>query len=125
MGDRSIDIRAEYWNPENLGYKFLLEAKRLLEIEDKISLTTIQATCLIHVIHNINGTDKIGLIYAAKTRAMIEELELFSSSKDIKSSKMRKARTFTAWGYFNWDMYSLPVLCFVIYTQLTCTLSTV
>ena len=119
MGDRSLDNRAEYWNPENLGYKFLLEAKRLLETEDKVSLTTVQATCLIHVIHNINGTDKIGLIYAARARAMIEELKLFSSSKDIKSSKMRKARTFTAWGYFNWDMYGLPVLsclCFVVYT---------
>ena len=43
----SIDKRAEFWNPENYGYLFHAEAKRLLELNlDSARLTVIQGLCV-------------------------------------------------------------------------------
>ncbi|KAF5009796.1 hypothetical protein FDECE_4004 [Fusarium decemcellulare] len=100
----SIPDRAKFWVPDNLSYRFLAEAKRFWELQvGRSSLTSIQAAILLNTISNSDGMDKIGRMYMLQAVTMAHELDLFGSHAEIKSSKMRRARAFTAWGVLAWD----------------------
>ena len=93
--------RADFWDPTNLGYRFLAEAKRLLEFERKPwKITTIQATALIHFECNKCGIDKVGWSYIVRAIDMARDIKLFSRLA-MKSSKECLARAVTAWGLFS------------------------
>jgi hypothetical protein len=60
-----IPNRQKFWEPHNLGYQFTAEAKRLWELESpgKARLTTIHAACLLNMVMDLNGMDKVGKLY--------------------------------------------------------------
>ena len=92
------------WNPRNLGYKFLAEAKRLWELEiSQNKLTTIQAAGILNLIYNVDGVDKIGLTYLEEAVRMAKVVGLFSGASKLKSQGSDVAREFTAWSLFNWE----------------------
>ncbi|KAF4470200.1 Zn(2)-C6 fungal-type DNA-binding domain [Fusarium albosuccineum] len=100
----SIPDRAKFWDPDNLAYRFLAEAKRLWELQvGRSSLTSIQAAILLNTISNSDGMDKIGRMYMLQAVAMANDIGLFGSHAEIKGNKMRRARAFTAWGVMAWD----------------------
>lgn len=104
----SIDRRAEFWDPENPGYLFHAEAKRLLELElDTTRLTTIQSLCIIGLTYSQNALDKIGWPRWDRAFAMAEELQIFGDLETDQSltHDVRLARGFTAWCLFNLGSY--------------------
>ncbi|KAF4975354.1 hypothetical protein FDECE_18583, partial [Fusarium decemcellulare] len=98
--------RADYWNPQSLGYKFLAEAKRLWDLEGQQSkLTAIQAALFLNRTCNMDGADAIGCWYTSRAVDMARELELFTVPNKAMSQEMRIAREFTAWTLFCWQGY--------------------
>ncbi|KAL2261349.1 hypothetical protein VTK26DRAFT_4346 [Humicola hyalothermophila] len=122
---RELQGRAEFWNPRTLGYQFFAEAKRLFELEAEIErplrfphdqdwerkvqeweqrmLTTIQAALLINLIHNLNGSDKIGWRYTKRAIDMGNEIQLWSGPLGSHGPEMQSVRAYTAWGLFGWQ----------------------
>ncbi|KAK3330184.1 hypothetical protein B0H66DRAFT_48791 [Apodospora peruviana] len=115
---RGLETRAEYWNPRNIGYQFLAEARRLFEIETarekprrcpndpdwdhKVMdwelgrLAAIQSGPLMSLIYNYNGSDKIGWRYGVQACQMASEIQLFSPRKEF-GCEMQNVRDYTAW----------------------------
>ncbi|KAI0381668.1 hypothetical protein F5Y04DRAFT_288489 [Hypomontagnella monticulosa] len=95
--------RAEYWLPDNLGYRFLAEARRLFELEQaNPTITTVQAAAIINLTCNLNGTDEISWVYTHKSLEMAQSISLFSSRPD-ESKEWQVAAGTTAWCLFNWQ----------------------
>ena len=107
-GYSRIQYRNEPWNPRNLGYQFLAEAKRLWELElgDK-KITTIQAALVMAMTSKMDGIDKVGWLYLSQAIQMAYDLNLFKDI-EVKSMKMRTARQFTAWAVFTWQVLVSP-----------------
>ncbi|KAK4195111.1 putative nitrogen assimilation transcription factor [Triangularia verruculosa] len=117
--------RSESWNPKNIGYQFLAEAKRLFEVEVEAprpsrddpewkqrdwecrQLTTIHAALLLNVIYNLNGSDRLGWRYAIRAVELANEIQLFQASPAHLSSEIRCVREFTAWCLFAWQSLSV------------------
>ncbi len=98
--------RYEHWNPQHLGYKFLAEAKRLWELEvGKARLTTIHAGLVITLNHNMNCMDRVGWIYTLQAISIAYDLQLFNSAAEVRGTKERRARDFTACALFNYQGY--------------------
>ncbi|KAK0730418.1 hypothetical protein B0H67DRAFT_32036 [Lasiosphaeris hirsuta] len=117
--------RAEFWNPKNLGYQFLAEAKRLFELEADLEqpdgspgdpewerrceqwedrrLTTIQAALFLNIICAFNGSDKIGWRYTLRAIEMASEIQLFRKPRGNMSPAVQCVRSFTAWSIFCWQ----------------------
>ncbi|KAF7532797.1 hypothetical protein G7054_g7627 [Neopestalotiopsis clavispora] len=96
--------RASFWRPETLQYRFLAETRRLLELEaGRPSLTTIQALLIMHQAANMNGLDKVGMAYLLQAMSMAYKLDLFRDDPNIRSPRIRRARSVTAWGLFIWQ----------------------
>ncbi|PVH92895.1 hypothetical protein DM02DRAFT_604691 [Periconia macrospinosa] len=92
-----------FWDPQNLGYRFLAEARRLWElIAETASLTTIQAGYLITAVYNVNGLDKIGLSYTLQAISMAYKMDLFRLSI-TDEYKLQNAKAITAWSLFSWQ----------------------
>lgn len=85
--------------PKSLLYKFLAESRMLWELEStgKTCLTTIQAAYTLATVINNNGIDKVGWQYMLQAITMSEELAIFQSSANLRCPKERRARTWTAW----------------------------
>ena len=102
--------RAEYWNPKNLGYQFLAEAKRLWELESGRSrITTVQAAVALNMCYNACGADKIGSEYTVQAVRMARNLKLFQRQGDATDKNQRIVMTFTAWSLFMWTAYVYPI----------------
>lgn len=123
---RGLRERSEHWNPKNIGYSFLAEAKRLYEIDSELErpprpphgstdrkyrqweqrrLVTIQAALLLNTIHIFNGSDKIGWRYMRQAMDMARELQLFQTTTDDVGFELRAVRDRTAWALFIWQRY--------------------
>lgn len=92
--------RAEFWNARTLGYQFLAEARRLWELEiGDARITTIQAAIVLSIVHDANGSDKIGKLYLEQAVSAARGMQLFvlSTQSDRDSQHVR---TFTAWALF-------------------------
>ncbi|GAB0134298.1 hypothetical protein EsDP_00002676 [Epichloe bromicola] len=99
--------RHEYWSPNTLGYRFLTEAKRLWELEmemERSRLTTVQAGVLLNIAHSMSGRDIIGWSYTVRAAEIAHTLGIFTSEKAVKSMTMRRARDFTAWAFFSYQI---------------------
>jgi hypothetical protein len=108
MGTNELSDRYEYWNPRNYGYQFLAEAKRLWEIEtmtNRVRLTTIQASVLLHLSNVMNAIDGVGSTYTELAVDMAHKIKLFGPNGTTQDTKRRNARVFTAWALFNWQRY--------------------
>jgi hypothetical protein len=97
--------RAKFWDPDNLTYRFLAEARRLWELEsDDEKLTTIQAGCLIHGSLNVNGYDRLGRQYTAQAYEMAQRMGLFQPFQGRPiDPKFEDARILTALGLATWQ----------------------
>jgi hypothetical protein len=97
-------LRAEYWNPQTLGYRFMAEAKRLWELEaTEPRITTVQAGILFTVFHNLCGLDEIGAAYRIQAIALYHKLRLFDNTIGGESLRIERGRAFTAWAMYNWE----------------------
>ncbi|KAI0136821.1 hypothetical protein BJ170DRAFT_589783 [Xylariales sp. AK1849] len=103
-GYHAIHSRAEYWRPDNLGYLFLAEANRLLDLEqgEPAKLTTIQAAGIINITCNINGIEELGWPYLHKSVELAQQLQLFSPSPESDTT-WQIAAGVTSWCLFNWQ----------------------
>lgn len=101
--DHSNPNRAEFWNPNNRAYRFLAETRRLWELEAREpNLMTVQATLILHIVYNMNGTDELGYHYLEQAVEMSDSLDLFKSSA-VTNRKERNARELTAWVLHGWQ----------------------
>ncbi|ORY56144.1 uncharacterized protein BCR38DRAFT_120679 [Pseudomassariella vexata] len=105
-GYSGIKTRADYWHPENQGYRFLSEAKRLLDLEQGLGkITTVQAAAIINLTCNINGVDELSWSYLYKSIEMAQRLQLFTVSPE-SSREWQVAANTTAWCLFNWQAFA-------------------
>ena len=89
--------------PDSLGYRFLAEARRLLDLDFAApTVTTVQASAIVNLTLNLNGIDEIGWWYLRMSVDMAKTLDLFSIPKD-GDSEWRMVAIVTAWGLFNWQ----------------------
>ncbi|RYO76663.1 hypothetical protein DL766_009508 [Monosporascus sp. MC13-8B] len=91
-GYRPTTDRAAHWMPENTGYRFFAEARRLLDLErSNATITTIQAAAIIKM---------------AKT------LNLFCYTPE-SDQDWQRAAAITAWGLFNWQAmhFHVVIIC--------------
>lgn len=95
--------RAYFWQPSNLGYRFVSEAKRLLELErDDPSLTTVQAAAILNLTYMVNGVDRPGWKFLHAAVEMAHEIDLFTQGAEFLERE-QIARTTTSWCLFNWQ----------------------
>ncbi|KAI1213704.1 uncharacterized protein F4807DRAFT_449741 [Annulohypoxylon truncatum] len=95
--------RAEYWQPHNLGYRFLAEALRLFELEQETpTITTVQAAAIINLVYNLNGIDELGWVYTHKSFGMAQKISLFTPNPE-ESTEWQMVAGVTAWCLFNWQ----------------------
>ncbi|XXG97941.1 hypothetical protein Hte_004257 [Hypoxylon texense] len=95
--------RAVFWLPDNLGYRFLAEARRLFELEQtNPTVTTVQAGAIIHLTSNNNGIDSLSWVYVDRSIKMAQSISLLSPSPD-ESREWQLVASATAWSLFNWQ----------------------
>ncbi|KAH7228202.1 hypothetical protein BKA60DRAFT_591379 [Fusarium oxysporum] len=100
--------RNEHWNPQNIGYLFLAEARRLLELETARSkITTVQAMLVMNIIMNDHGVDGASYQYLTKAVALAKRMGLFNSPSDDMEHDVdpstKVVREVTAWALFAWQ----------------------
>jgi hypothetical protein len=101
---RGATQRAQFWRPETLGYRFLVEVKRLWELDSgKVKLTNLHAAMVLHVIYTIDGMDQIGVSYLLQSVQLSQSLKLFASEQE--EGRTRTARVFTAWALYRWQSW--------------------
>jgi Arc/MetJ family transcription regulator len=99
---RKVTHRAQYWRPETLGHRFLIETKRLWALESgKSKLTTLHAAMVLHIIYTMNGMDQVGISYLLQSVRLAQDLRLFAPEQT--EGRTRTARVFTAWALYRWQ----------------------
>ncbi|KAL3601600.1 hypothetical protein FPOAC2_05869 [Fusarium poae] len=105
--------RVQYWNPDNLIYRFTAEAKRLWELEAKVPrITTIQAGILLTVFHNLCGVDEIGEPYRLQAISLAQQLGIFDTPVADRCERLQRGREYTAWALYNWETLSAFLFMF-------------
>jgi hypothetical protein len=111
---RKVTHRAQYWRPETLGHRFLIETKRLWALESgKSKLTTLHAAMVLHIIYTMNGMDQVGISYLLQSVRLAQDLRLFAPEQT--EGRTRTARVFTAWALYRWQ--SWVFLLYVLQTM--------
>ncbi|RGP70996.1 nitrogen assimilation transcription factor nit-4 [Fusarium sporotrichioides] len=109
----SMSNRVEYWNPNNLIYRFTAEAKRLWELESKVPrITNIQAGVVLTVFHNLCGVDEIGKPYRLQAIALAQQLGIFDTAVASRCERLQRGREYTAWALYNWESLSAFLFMF-------------
>lgn len=91
--------------PDNLQNRFLLEAKRLWELEMGISrLTSIHAAQVLHGALNCNGLSTLGDFYTSQAVIMAHNLRIFQPAPTQMNPRLRRGREYTAWGLWLWQV---------------------
>ncbi|KAI1506222.1 hypothetical protein F5X99DRAFT_426278 [Biscogniauxia marginata] len=98
-----VNSRAKHWMPDNFGYRFLAEARRLYDLEKAHpTITTVQAAAIIHLEYYINGIEEVGWAYLRESIDMARRLEIFKFDP-TKNREFQLVAATTAWGLFNWQ----------------------
>jgi hypothetical protein len=91
--------------PDNLQNRFLLEAKRLWDLEMGISrLTSIHAAQVLHGVLNGNGLSTVGDFYTSEAVTMALNLRIFEPAPVKMNMRLRRGREFTAWALWLWQV---------------------
>lgn len=94
--------RADPEDPQSAGDQFFAEAKRLLDMDEKPSLTMVQALGIMSWRETSHGRDSNGYQYTGRCLRVALEMGLHLS---VMSSSLRpaefEARKITFWGVFN------------------------
>lgn len=102
---KGIPDLAKFWMPDNLQNRFLLEAKRLWELDLGISrLTSIHAAQVLHGVLNGNGLSTVGDFYTSQAVTMAHNLRIFEPAPIQMSLRFRRGREFTAWALWLWQV---------------------
>ncbi|PNP75248.1 hypothetical protein FNYG_11391 [Fusarium nygamai] len=104
----TIAHRNEHWNPHTLGYTFLAEARRLLELETfRPKITTVQALLVMNITMNDHGVDGASHQYLLNAVSQARIMGLFNSpSEHIEQNAdqdVKVVREVTAWALFAWQ----------------------
>lgn len=91
--------RANYSNPQNLGYKFQSEARRLWDLETKPTICSVQSGVMLYFVYNQSGTDKAGWPYLKQATVIAQELGLFDKYLHQDRS-WQIVQDLTVWGLF-------------------------
>ncbi|KAF5988782.1 nitrate assimilation regulatory nirA [Fusarium coicis] len=107
----TIAHRNEHWNPHTLGYTFLAEARRLLELETfRPKITTVQALLVMNITVNDHGVDGASHQYLLNAVSQARIMGLFNSpSEPIEQNvdqDVEVVREVTAWALFAWQGWS-------------------
>ncbi|KAF5619448.1 nitrate assimilation regulatory nirA [Fusarium sp. NRRL 52700] len=79
----TIAHRNEHWNPKTLGYTFLAEARRLLELEmSREKITTVQAMLVMNLTMNDHGIDGAAYQYLIRAVSLANTMGLFNSPSE-------------------------------------------
>ncbi|CCT69860.1 related to nitrate assimilation regulatory protein nirA [Fusarium fujikuroi IMI 58289] len=97
--------RNEHWNPQTLGYMFLAEARRLLELETgRPKITTIQAMLVMNITMNDHGVEGAAYQYLTKAVALAYLMGLFNSASEQEADQdVKVVFEVTAWALFAWQ----------------------
>ncbi|KAF5635626.1 nitrate assimilation regulatory nirA [Fusarium tjaetaba] len=103
-----IALRNEHWNPHTLGYTFLAEARRLLELEPfRPKITTVQAQLVMNSTVNDHGIDGASHHYLLNAASQARIMGLFDSpsepSEQNADQEVKVVREVTAWALFAWQ----------------------
>ncbi|CAO2648428.1 Nn.00g076950.m01.CDS01 [Neocucurbitaria sp. VM-36] len=102
---KGISDLNKFWMPENLQTRFLLETKRLWELEqNKSCLTAIHAAMVLHSTLNGNGMDREGRFYTLQAIAIAHDLRLFDPPPVQLKPRLRRGREYTAWALWTWQV---------------------
>ncbi|KAH7169062.1 hypothetical protein DER46DRAFT_624358 [Fusarium sp. MPI-SDFR-AT-0072] len=104
----TVAYRNEHWNPQNIGYIFLAEARRLLELETgRSKITTVQAMLVMNITMNDHGVDSASYQYLTKAVALANLMGLFNSPSEYMEQDadqdIKVVREVTAWALFAWQ----------------------
>lgn len=104
--------RADPNKPNTAGDQFFAEAKRLLDITNNPSLTTVQALGIMSVRETSQGRDSNGYQYAGRCVRMALEMGLHLSIIGSGLSPTEfEVRKITFWGVFNLETFVSPLSC--------------
>ena len=94
--------RTDPSNPATAGDEYFAEAKRILDLEDKSCLTTVQALGIMATRECSQGRESNGYQYSGRCVRMAVELGLHLSivGSGLRSAES-EARKITFWGVFN------------------------
>jgi hypothetical protein len=115
-----LEAREDPRNPQTVGSHFFAEAKRLLNEDDRPSLTAISALGVMSIRQAMNNQDSSGWMYAHRMMAMAVELGLHMSygvqpSTQVTATEI-EVRRITFWGAFNlettWAICVGRISCF-------------
>ena len=77
-----MEVERPFKNPDDPGWE-----RRDTEWE-QTKLTTIQTALILNIIHNLNGSDKIGWRYTLKAIELADEIQLFGSPPERYGREM-------------------------------------
>ena len=97
-------MRSDYWHPNNMGYRFLAEAKRLLDLEQGIfpQITLVQGAAILNLTCNLNGIDELSWSFLHQSLDAAHKLGLFVPSPE-SDPLWQRAAAITAWSLFDWQ----------------------
>lgn len=104
----TVAYRNEHWNPQTLGYMFLAEARRLLELETgRPKITTIQAMLVMNITMNDHGVEGAAYQYLTKAVALAYMMGFFNSASELEADQdVKIVLEVTAWALFAWQGWS-------------------
>lgn len=114
--------RVDPCNSHTAGDEFFEEAKRLLDLDDRPSLTTVQALAIMSLRQASHGLDSSAYRLTGRCVRMTVELGLhLSVTMSELTTAEAEVRKITFWGVFNLEMYvcTLPCLLANLKAQLT------
>ncbi|KAF1938467.1 hypothetical protein EJ02DRAFT_410392 [Clathrospora elynae] len=89
------------WIPENLKGRFLLETKRLWDLEQgKSCLTSIHTAIVLHDALNETGMNQDGVSYTLQASAMARNLCLYDRPAMHLDARARRGQEYTAWAFW-------------------------
>lgn len=96
--------RLEYWKPLSLRYRFMAEARRLWDLEQrqKPRITTLQAAMVLNTVYNMTSMETMGLSFSGQAIALSYKLGLFEPLSSHLDERTRHVYTFTAWCLYYW-----------------------
>jgi len=112
--------RAQYWNPNTLGYRFLAEARRLWDIEFLATTPTLpsfQGGILLYLLYMLYGMDKIAFSFRQELYRCIRTLNLDARMIPGENYRYRRSRGVSVWFWF-W-MQSCVVMATLFKPMLT------
>ena len=93
---------ADPYDPSTAGDQFFAEAKRLLDLDEKPSLTMVQALGIMSFRETSHGRDSNGYQYTGRCLRVALEMGLHLSVMSSSLSPQEyEARKITFWGVFN------------------------